>query len=150
MTPATGKIWLPLLVPLLIGLAVVVVVSCLSVRSLYSARHATAEVNDSALVLTGEYARNIALQDLNLAKAQVVNLAERSDLSPDARTNGVGLPGYQAGWFKLHNGQKALLHLTARDRVVYLPTKEGYAVLLSVTDPGGLLDSLRKHKAQQE
>lgn len=150
ITPATGKIWLPVLAPLLITLTVFVVIACLSARSIHSARHAKFEVNDSALVITGEYAQNLPLENLDLAKAQVVNLAERSDLSPSLRTNGVGLPGYQAGWFNLQNGQKALLYLTSRDHVVYLPTNEGYSLLLSAADSGGLLDSLRRHKAQQE
>ena len=56
---------------------------------------------------------------------------------------GTGLPGYQAGWFRLRNGEKALLYLTDRARAVYIPTTAGYSLLLSPADPDGFLSQLR-------
>jgi hypothetical protein len=56
---------------------------------------------------------------------------------------GTGLPGYQAGWFRLRNGEKALLDLTDRRRAVYIPTGAGYSLLLSPADPDGFLSRLR-------
>jgi hypothetical protein len=55
---------------------------------------------------------------------------------------GTGLPGYQAGWFRLRNGEKALVYLTDRRRAVYVPTTAGYDVLLSPEDPDGFLRAL--------
>ena len=63
--------------------------------------------------------------------------------APRWKTNGVGLPGYQAGWFRLRRGGKALLFVTDRTRVVFVPTNEGYSVLLSVPDPDVFLRTLR-------
>ena len=75
--------------------------------------------------------------------AKVADLAADPEHRPVLRTNGAGLPGYGSGWFKLANGEKALLFVTDR-RVVYLPTREGYAVLLSVADPEAFLEALRQ------
>ena len=64
-------------------------------------------------------------------------------LEPRSRTMGTGMPGYGAGWFRLANGDKALVYLTTPERVVYVPTREGYALLLSVERPEAFLDALR-------
>jgi hypothetical protein len=55
---------------------------------------------------------------------------------------GTGLPGYAAGWFKLANGEKALVYVTTQSEVVYIPTTEGYSLLLSVTEPDRFLARL--------
>ncbi len=60
------------------------------------------------------------------------------------RTNGAGLPGYQAGWFRLQSGEKALVFVTDLERVVYVPTNEGYSLLLSVEEPDEFLDALTR------
>lgn len=56
---------------------------------------------------------------------------------------GTGLPGYQAGWFRLTNGERALLYLTDRRRAVYVPTTAGYSVLLSPAEPDAFVSALR-------
>ena len=57
---------------------------------------------------------------------------------------GTGLPGYLAGWFKLQNGEKALLYVTYTSSVVRIPTRNGYQVLLSVQDPHRFLEALER------
>jgi hypothetical protein len=56
---------------------------------------------------------------------------------------GTGLPGYRAGWFRLNNGERSLVYVTDWARVVYVPTSEGYSVLLSTPDPSALAEALR-------
>jgi hypothetical protein len=55
------------------------------------------------------------------------------------RTMGTSMPGYRAGWFRLRNGEKALLYLTDWSRVVYVPTTAGYGLLLSPSEPDQFL-----------
>ena len=43
-------------------------------------------------------------------------------------------------------GEKALVYLTDWSRVVYVPTDGGYALLLSPTDPDGLLAALERRR----
>jgi hypothetical protein len=55
---------------------------------------------------------------------------------------GTGMPGYQAGWFRLRNGDKALLYLTDRSKAVYVQTTEGYGVVVSPSEPDKFLSAL--------
>jgi hypothetical protein len=57
---------------------------------------------------------------------------------------GTGLPGFSAGWFRLRNGNKALVYLTDGSRAVYIPTRNGYDVLLSPQQPDAMLVELRR------
>ena len=86
--------------------------------------------------------RTIRLSNLNLASAQVVRMDGNSDVRAVTRTNGIGLPGYAVGWFKLASGDKALLAVTSGN-ALYIPTREGYALLLSVARPDVALGQLR-------
>lgn len=89
------------------------------------------------------YGRTIPWANLELAQARVVNLHETPSLQPVLRTNGIGLPGYQAGWFELREG-KALLFVTDPKLVVAIPTREDYTLLLSVKNPQDFLHALRQ------
>ena len=57
---------------------------------------------------------------------------------------GTAVPGYRSGWFRLANGEKALLYVTARERVVHVPTTEGFCLLLSVSEPERFLEHLKR------
>ena len=87
-------------------------------------------------------------RQLNLAAAKIVDLDETRELRPRWRTNGVGLPGYQAGWFKLADGEKALLFVTDPTAVLYIPTGEGYSLLMSVLDAPRFLASIKKQHSR--
>ena len=92
------------------------------------------------------YGRTIRLTSLIPEQARVINLSKDTELRPKRRTNGVGLPNYAVGWFKLQNGEKALLLVTDKKKVLYLPTRDGYSILLSAAEPERLLDSLKNPK----
>ncbi|HEY7188401.1 MAG TPA: PH domain-containing protein [Vicinamibacterales bacterium] len=107
------------------------------------ARMSRFEVSSEGLRLRGDlYGRLIPLSELRIDSARRVSLDADPDLAPRRRTMGTGLPGYQAGWFRLRNGEKALLYLTDRSRAVYVPTTSGYSVLLSPADPDAFLRAL--------
>lgn len=81
------------------------------------------------------YGRSIPIAALDVASATIVDLEQTPQLRPGIRTNGIGLPGYAVGWFRLKNGEKALAAITSKQRVLYLRTSEGYVLLLSLADP---------------
>ena len=113
----------------------------------YSMRHTTFEVSAEGVRIRGDiYGRTIPLDQLQLEKAKVYNMAEDRDHSLSWRTNGVGMPGYASGWFRLKNGEKALVFLTSRQRVLYVPTSEDYALVVSPKDTDALLQALREAK----
>jgi hypothetical protein len=140
MAPAASRyLWFFVPITLLVIGAVV-----LLAVSLRGSRNATFEVTAEALHLRGDlYGRTIARPRLRIQQARRVDLVAEPALRPRWKTVGTGLPGYQAGWFRLRNGEKALLYLTDRSRAVYVPTLDGYSLLLSPADPDGFLAALR-------
>jgi hypothetical protein len=143
IVPASGTWMLAVLVVpclALLALALVVVGA-----TAFGSQRSSFEVNDEGLVLHGDlYGRAIPRADLAGGDVRIVNLEREHDLQPVRRTRGTAIPGYRAGWFRLADGRKALLYVTDESRVVYVPTKAGYVVLLSATDPDGLAEALRR------
>ena len=140
IAPADTKaLWLIGLVPLLVLVLVVGVLGA----SITSARSARFEVSTEGLRLRGDwYGRLIPASQLVPAGARRVDLANTPELLPGRRTMGTSFSGYQAGWFRLRNGESALLYLTDRTRAVYVPTTDGYAVLLSPSEPERFLSAI--------
>jgi hypothetical protein len=101
----------------------------------YSSRYASFEVSDRGLRISKAlYGRLIPREEIAAEGVKVINLNVDSEYKPKSRTNGIGLPGYAEGWFKLQNKEKALVFVTDRSSVVYIPTKKDYSVLLSVRE----------------
>ncbi len=143
--PATGiGPWLLLGFVAAIMIAVLVLVGV----SVIGSRAARFEITDDGVRVRGDlYGRTLAWRDLVIDSTRAVDLETQPSLRPARRTLGTSLPGYSAGWFRLQDGQKALLYVTDRRRVVYLATRRGHAVLLSVAEPHAFVDALRRAAA---
>lgn len=140
IAPADAR---PFWVLVLVAVVIVAALALLITTTLGS-RTSRFEVSSAGLRLRGDlYGRLIPIQQLRLEGARRVVLEREAELQPKRRTMGTGLPGYQAGWFRLRNGEKALLYLTDQSRAVYIPTTLGYSVLLSPLDPDAFLAALR-------
>jgi len=143
MVPA-GPRPIYLMVPVILLLIAAFVILTLTV---VGSQRATFTVTQASLVLRGDlYSRTLPLERLTPGAGRIVDLRAEPDLSPRRRTAGTGLPGYQAGWFRLQNGEKALLYLTRRERALYIPTRDGYSLLLSPARPEELLNELRARR----
>jgi hypothetical protein len=142
---SNGPIWM------LIGITVFfLALASLFAYIAYSSRNVRFEVSTDGLRIAGDmYGRTIPAGALDIARAQVLDLRHDRDHRPRWRTNGVGLPGYASGWFKLRNGEKSLVFLTDFSQAVYVPTTEGYSLLLSPEHPerfkDALIESVRSH-----
>lgn len=114
-------------------------------RTLWGAHHATFELTSEGLAFHGDvWGKRIPLARIRGGVARIVNVNTEADVRPAGRTMGTALPGYQSGWFRLGNGEKALLYLTNRERALYIPTTDGYVVLLSPADPDRMLADIRR------
>ena len=134
----TKAFWFVSLIPLLV-LVVVVAVLVMTM----SGRAGRFEVSSEGLRLRGDwFGRLIPADHLVRGSARRVDFTQTPDLTPARRTFGTGLPGYQAGWFRLRNGDSALLYLTDRSKAVYVSTTDGYGVLLSPSEPDRFLTAL--------
>lgn len=140
MVPAASRyLWFLIPVVAIMGIAMAMLAT-----TIIGSKSARFVVTSEGLRLRGDlYGRLIPRSELRLDAARRVDLASERDLQPKWRTMGTGLPGYQAGWFRLRSGEKALLYLTDRSRAVYIPTTAGYSLLLSPVDPDGFLSRLR-------
>lgn len=137
----TKMLWLIGLIPL----GVLVLVGAILGASINGARSSTFEVSSEGLRIRGDwYGRVIPASRLVPGTARRVDLALSPELTPGRRTMGTGLPGYQAGWFRLRNGDRALLYLTDRSKAVYVQTTDGYGVMLSPSEPEKLVAALNR------
>lgn len=127
--------------------AIVVILGIAMLFLFVTARGATTsrfELSDAGLRLRGDlYGRMIPASALRGGATRIVDLTNSSDLQPRWRTMGTAFPSYRAGWFKLRNGEKALLYLTDARRAVYVPTTRGYSLLLSPQEPERFVERLR-------
>lgn len=137
---ATRLSWgLPILLAVILIPAVVLVAG-----TLQGSRLARFEVSAAGVSLKGDwYGRLIPADQIRGADARRVDLESEANLVPRRRTMGTGLPGYQAGWFRLAGGERALLYLTDKTKAVYVPTTAGYSLLLSPAEPDAFVASLR-------
>ena len=104
------------------------------------------EVSDAGVRITGSmYGRLIPLA--NLGNGRKLTPEDMPDYRTSARTNGIGLPNYLGGWFRLGNGSKGLVFLTDASRPIIVPTTEGYTLLASPEDPEGFLAALTSFKS---
>ncbi len=111
----------------------------------YASRYVRFEVSPEGLAIRGDiYGRRLPAAVLKTSEARTLDLTATPNFRLVWRTNGAGLPGYGSGWFRLANGDKALVFVTDKQRVVYLPTRKGYVLLVSVEEPEKFLEALRQ------
>lgn len=134
--------------PLVVSVSVLALLLALAVLmgvTVHGSQKAKVEIGSDGLRLTGGlYGRFIPRAALVTERVRVVDFVKEPELAPALRTNGVALPGYRAGWFKLADGSKALLQITDETRVVFVPTTLGYGLLLSPTEPHAFAEALRR------
>ena len=127
-----------------VGVLIPLAVSALMAFLAYSTRGVTFEVTHEGLRIRGDmFGRTIARSSLSVENAEILDLKQNPSHMPFLRTFGVGLPGYSSGWFRLRDRGKGLLFLTDTSRAVYLPTTQGFALLISPADPEALLAALK-------
>jgi hypothetical protein len=130
--------------PIMIVGPVFFLVALLMVYILRASRHTTFELGREHLRIRGDlFGRTIPIELLDPEKARLINLNDELGYKPKWKTCGTTVPGYQSGKFKLKNGESAWIYLTDRSKVVYIPTKKRYAVMMSVTHPERMLEELR-------
>ncbi len=140
--PASSTRWLWAVVVVL-GVVLIGSVYVL-VRTIRGAQHSSFEVSGEGLRLRGDiYGRLIPPTSIRFDGIRVVDMKAEPELALRSRTAGTATSGYHAGWFTLRNGERALIYLTDRSRVIYIPTTEGYSLLLSTTEPARMAERLR-------
>jgi hypothetical protein len=140
-----GPAPLPMGAIVLGGIIFVAVLGGMFVKLLGAVQRRRIVLADGELDVTATlYHRKLPVAAFDLGNAKVVNLDEHDEWRPRVKTNGLGMPGLQAGWFRSRNLVKLFCLLTVRRRVLVLPELGGGATLLSAERPQQLLDALRE------
>lgn len=142
-----GMLWLSGRQAQMSGVAPALVVIPLVLAVLLLAmKRRSVELRDGMLdVRAALFRHRVAVAQLDLARARIVDLRERTELRPVIKTGGMSVIGFHAGRFRLreHFG-KAFCLLTDRRRVLWLPLRDGKdQLLLSLEQPQALLEALR-------
>ncbi|NNC67879.1 MAG: hypothetical protein HKN83_07595 [Gammaproteobacteria bacterium] len=142
ITPASSK---PLWFLAVICLFLLIILLTLLLTA-YASQTSSVHLNSEHLKIKGDFwGREIPLSKLDISSARILNITKDSEYKPKWRTFGTGMPGYASGWFRLRNGEKALLYVTNRNKVVYLPTRDNYSLMLSVAEPEKFMDKLKSY-----
>ena len=121
----------------------------LALSPAYGSRNVRFQISSAGLRVTGDlYGRLVPAAGIQAAAIRPLDFALEPQLQPRWRINGISVPGYRSGWFKLNNGEWGLLFVTDPQRVALVPTSAGYSVLLSVADPQQFVAALRAALAQ--
>lgn len=129
--------------PLVVGAVIMLLAAGFFVFLSYSVGRETFLITSAGLTISGNlYGRTIPSRSLLPENARALDITANEAYRLKSRTNGTGLPGYKAGWFRCDNG-KVLVFLTDQRHVAAIPTSEGYTLLLSVADPAAFIQSLK-------
>lgn len=109
----------------------------------YAMRAPVFSVTGNQLVISGSpWGRSVPVDGLRLVEARQLDLSTATDMAPARRLNGIGLPGFRGGWFRLANGEKALVFVGRGNDAVYIPTTLGFALMIAPAEPAALLSAL--------
>ena len=90
------------------------------------------------------YTRRLRWEQLRLGAARVVDIDERTELKPMLKSNGVAMPGFHSGWFRSRGFDRLLVASAGGKRLLWVPTHEGYALLLQPRKPAAALERMRE------
>lgn len=107
-------------------------------------RHGLTLSADSLEVKSSFYSRVVPLSELRLHEARVIDLDERTEFKPAAKSNGYAVPGFHSGHFRLRNREKAFVAIAGERRALWLPTVRDAGLLLQPQQPDALLNRLRE------
>jgi hypothetical protein len=94
-------------------------------------------------IATTFYRRRLAWGDLRLDAARVIAIDERPELKPALKSNGVGLPGFRSGWFRSRKLGRQFVATSGGSKLLWLPTRLGYDVLLQPRQPAAVLEAIQ-------
>lgn len=102
-------------------------------------------IDDAGIDLrTTLYRRRLPWSDLDLAAARVIDIDEHPEDKPLLKSNGVSIPGFRSGWFRSRTLKKLFVATAGGSRLLWLPTRLGYTLLLQPRSPVAVLEQLRQ------
>lgn len=126
-----------------LGVALLTAPISWSISRVFS-RHGVELAEKSITITTCVHRETLPLAELKLDEARVFDLEEHPAYRPIISTNAFSLPGFQSGWFRLRNGEKALVACAGGRLLLRVPTARGHSLLLQPLQPQAFLERLRE------
>lgn len=104
-------------------------------------RHRLTLSCDALEVITSFYSRSVRIDAMDLEATRVVDLRERIELRP-TKVNAASAPGFRSGWFRVGGGRRVLVAMTSGHRVLWIPTRDSFDLMLQPRQPHALLERL--------
>ncbi len=111
---------------------------------IYIPKNLTFVINPDDLIVRGDifYGRSIPREEFIINEARIVNDGRGKEVELQVRTNGIGLPNYQSGWFRTNVG-RALVFRRPDHSMVAIPVRSGFVLLISPGQPREFLEKLQ-------
>jgi hypothetical protein len=110
---------------------------------LFAPKNTTIAIKGNDIVIRSFiYGRTIPVSSVLIDEMRMINVHENGEFAVSVRTNGAGLPNFTSGWVRLKNGEKALVFITDKENVLYMPTKD-FVVLFSMKRGAEFIQTLR-------
>ena len=81
------------------------------------------------------YSHHLSWQTIDWSNSGIMTEAQQRDKAPKWRTNGIGVPGYGAGWFSLIDKRSAFLALTDKAAPRLLLATPQLDIIVSTLNP---------------
>jgi len=127
--------------PAMLKLSIVLAMACAGIVFWHLAALRASVDADTFTIGGGLYRRTIALDQVERAEVRRWS-KEDAGWKPKWRSNGIAMPGLALGWFTSKQST-IFAAITDWQRVVLIPTTDGYTILASPDDPDGLVAALR-------
>ena len=136
---------------MLVLVAVIIAIPVMMLLNSFPMGAVTFTVSNAGITISGDpYGTTIERSHLRTADAQRIDISIESKFALLHRTNGTGLPDYQAGWFETKAAGKALEFIADPHNAVVVPTDLGYTLIVSPDNSDAFLASLRASPSLSE
>ncbi len=101
---------------------------------------------DGFTVTAGWYQHSVKWSQIDWAASGRLSAAQSESKKPRWRTNGIGAPGYNAGWFTLRDGRRAFLAITDNDQTPLLIATSAHDILLTAQETTSLWQKMQSFR----
>ena len=122
---------------------VMLLVTWLMAGIISATKNTSISIKDGEVVINSFiYGRKIPIENIMVNEVKPINLNVDKEFNVSIRTNGIGMSNFLSGWAQLNNGSKALVFLTDRDNVLFVPTKD-FILLFSMVNHNEFIQQIK-------
>lgn len=97
-------------------------------------------------IYVGWYCDTIKWSQIDWSASGPLDVQQQTPKKARWRTNGIGIPGYKAGWFNLKDGRSAFLAITDTHLPQLLLVTTDHDIILSFENPNQRWQQLQKYR----